>query len=129
MFSIVLPYDPTGEFSEAALQRLNAAGFDIFTPLLEKHDEFIKAIGISDMYLLDSLKYDFERGALDTFMSNAIHCWVSRRDEACRPPTWRSLLDLLKELGLGELSQQIGDYLSNNGMIKGYNCSALTVVT
>ena len=37
--------------------------------------------------------------------------WLSGRSP--RPPTWRSLLQVLTELGLQELSQQIEDYFQD----------------
>ena len=43
-------------------------------------------------------------------LGNLIKEWKSER--ASCPPTWKSLLSVLKELDLKKLSQQIEDYFS-----------------
>ena len=42
-----------------------------------------------------------------------IHYWLS--GQSARPATWRSLHEVLRELGLEELSQQIEDDLTCTG--------------
>jgi hypothetical protein len=45
-----------------------------------------------------------------------IHRWT-QGDNPALPPTWRSLYQVLRELGLEELSQQIEEFLSSESVI------------
>ena len=43
-----------------------------------------------------------------------IHCWLS--GQSARPATWRSLYEVLRELGLEEMSLQIESCLSGKSL-------------
>ncbi len=92
-------------FSKSALQRLKAAGFNPDVLLADFCLAFIDAIGIT-ADVRDEI-------SAEKSVANAFDYWLSNQDDLCRPPTWRSLLDVLCELGLGGLSQQIDDFLSD----------------
>ena len=88
------PYNPDSHFSMNSLDRLMATGMDIFKLLYD---------------VLAELKDIFGLGKLWS-VSEVLNGWVSGRSRY--PPTWRTLLDILRKLDLVELSQQIEDYLS-----------------
>ena len=66
------------------------------TSLSRSYPQLVVAIGISDAPK-DNLKF-------------LIHCWLS--GQTARAATWRSLHEVLRDLGLKELSQQIENCLS-----------------
>ena len=87
-----------------ALSKLEYAGVQIITSLKAIHYQLTAHIGISvGTYYRDPEEY----------VKQAIILWKSGR--SCFPPTWKSLLSVLKKLNLEELSQQIKDYLMYGG--------------
>ena len=80
-------------------ERLNAVGFNIHESLAGPRNECTRAIGSSDL--------DIARFFDD---------WLPDYDSSSPTPipTRRPFLDVLKEMGLTELSQQISDYLSDS---------------
>ena len=83
-------YDSDIQFSNGALSRLEEAGI----PVLEKVDEKLAAaIGVRNT-------------------SKVLEKWASEEFLSTRPPTWRSLYEVMRELDLEELSQEIEEYLS-----------------
>ena len=93
------PYDADSMFSEEALHRLELAQIPIVTALKKVPDQLAEAIGAS----ADGYGWD---DAVDLWI-HGYGNWTSERS-----PTWRELYEVLRELGLEELSQQIEDYLS-----------------
>ena len=84
-------YDPDSQFSVGALSRLEAAGIPVLTELEKVGDWSLSA---------------------DTTSHKAFDdMWFSKK-LGTRPPTWRSLYEVLRELDLEELSQEIEEYLS-----------------
>ena len=89
----VSSYEPDSSLSVGSLSALEHAGIRIVIPLKEHLAELQSVTGIgqdSSLMLIDR--------------------WG--KGEGRSPLTWRSLLDTLQELNLGDLSQQIGEYLS-----------------
>ena len=92
----VPPYDPDSQFSKGALSKLEAAGIPVLTSLENVGKELAAAIGshyTSDCNVL-------------------LEEWASEEISSTRPPTWRSLYEVMRELDLEELSQEIEEYLS-----------------
>ena len=77
-----------------ALSKLEYTGVQIITSLKAILSQLRAHIGVSEYYR------DFKRVIIE---------WNSGRSHI--PPTWKSLLSVLKDLNLEELSQQIEDYL------------------
>ena len=100
----VSPYNPDDEFIKNAPQRLDAVGFSVYTSLANHFREFKNAIGLPDIC---------GENSFEETLALVFDHWLSNRNSLRRPPTWKSLLDILKELGLKELSQRIEEYLSN----------------
>ena len=82
-------------FSYGALDRLEAAGVQIVTSLEKILKQLADAIGLPN-----SNYYKYVETAISKWMEGYSH----------RPVTWRSLLDVLKELNQEELVQQIEGY-------------------
>ena len=96
------PYDADSEFSEEELHLLELAQIPVETSLLKVADQINRATGAS----IDAWLFGWRE---------AVDAWIrgySPGSEIQRPPTWRELFAVMRELGLGELSQQIEDYLS-----------------
>ena len=89
------PYEPDSQFSMNSLDRLEATGIQIFTSLCNLRTELVDILGVDKLLSI----------------SRVISEWVSGKSS--HPPTWRTLLSILRKLDLGELSQQIEDYLSS----------------
>ena len=87
-------YNPDSQFSMSSLSRLEATGIEIFTSLNDLQTELEDILGVNKSWSV----------------SRAISEWVLGRSR--NAPTWRTLLDILRQLDLVELSQQIEDYLS-----------------
>ena len=102
----VYPYNPDGVFCKGLLQKLDMAGFNLSASLVGLEKKFRTAIGIPSGAIPDH--FTPEQSVI-----SAVSYWLEYRDGLKKPPTWRSILDILEELGLGELSQQIREYLSN----------------
>ena len=100
------PYDPESEFSESSLLRLQNAGFS-FAQILLNHYKF-KGTTTKERILAKLVKSEEP-------LYPMVWNWS---DTVGKPPTWKSLLEILQELGLGEMSQKIEKYLS---------CSKLSV--
>ncbi len=94
------PYDPDSEFSVSSLLRLQNAGFNFAQTLLDRY-KFKDHTTTKEDFHVDSEPEE----PLDTVVSN----WL---DTVGRPPTWKLLLEILQELGLGEMSHKIEKYLS-----------------
>ena len=91
------------EFTASTLQRLQNAGFDFVPPLLD-HYKFKKKVP-DRVLILTNLRIAEPEEPL-VIMVNS---WL---EHVGKPPTWRSLLEVLQELGLREMSHQIEKYLS-----------------
>ena len=90
------PYNPDGQFSKSALSRLEDTGLQIVSSLDNVCTELKDILGLNKLLIVREV----------------ISEWVSGRSH--HPPTWRTLLDILRKLDLVELSQQIEDYLSGD---------------
>ena len=91
---LVTHFNPDDKFSMSALRRLDLAGeFNLFFSLSNNLNNFTNALGIPGSSALKS--------ADDVFTH-----WL-RKPRVHNPPTLRSLLHALEELGLGKLSLQI----------------------
>ena len=94
----VSPYDPDSRFSMNSLSRLEeGAGIKIVTSLADIPAQLAAVLGVSLMT------------GEEQQMEIVIGKWESGQSQ--HPITWRSLLDLLKELDLEDLSQEIEDYM------------------
>ena len=89
------PYDPESHFSRSALSRLEAAGIPVVTSLAKVPEKLAETIGV------------LRNSATD----NIVQQWISGKSS--RPPTWRSLYDVLMELDLEEIGQEIKEYLAS----------------
>ena len=90
-------YDPDSQFSKGGLCRLEAAGIPVMTSLEKVGKKVAAAIGVH---------YN------PYFNVNILEEWASMEMTSTRPPTWRTLYEVLRELDLEELSQEIEEYLS-----------------
>ena len=103
----VSPYDPDSRFTLTSLHKLEGVGISAVTTLKAIYPQLKLSAGI----ILD--KHSQRR--LDSQVTN-VECfniivseWESGNSRF--PPTWRSLLSVLKQLHLEDLSQKIDNYL------------------
>ena len=108
MFSLptVSPYDPDGRFSMSALCRLENNGIQVLTMLRSCRKKLAEAANVT---FTARASFEFKYSSLKLEM--VIRQWTLGASPAL-PPTWRSLYQVLRELGLEELSQQIEEFLS-----------------
>ena len=103
LFYIVSPYDPDSRFTMNSLYRLEAMGINVVSPLAEVNPEMISVAGIS-------LDMPSQEGMSKTScLELVIEKWENGFSHL--PPTWRSLMRVLKELHLNDMNQQIEDCL------------------
>ena len=86
-------YNPDSQFSKGALSRLEAAGIPVLTSLEKVDEKLAAAIGAQNT-------------------SKVLKKWASGEFLSTRPPIWRTLYEVMRELDLEELSQEIEEYLS-----------------
>ena len=110
-------FDQDERFSLTALTKLEH-GFNI--PVLTKL-KACKLWKLKDKAVFD-LKIDEERGSYEPALYVYINSWLEDNSAGCCP-TWRNLLTLLGEIGLGELAQGILAILSSNSSGSGNNLS------
>ena len=91
----VSPYDPDSRFNMNSLSRLEeGVGIKIVTSLAEIPTQLAAVLGMKGR---------------EQEVEIVIGKWESGQSQ--HPITWRSLLDILKELDLEDLSQEIEDYM------------------
>ena len=100
------PYNSDSRFSVSSLSQLEeVAGISIMTALAENFTDVLSSIDAAKT-VEASLRPTMNRADYAEFV---ICEWESDRSHL--PPTWGSLLRVLKQLHLRDLSQQIEDYL------------------
>ena len=106
-------YSVDDQFSISALHKLEAAGIPVLSSLAPLYKELASALEISQadiakkrspLWLLKSLTHEM----ID--LNIVMKLWLSGKSPLL--PTWSSLYETLKQLGLKELSRQIVAYLS-----------------
>lgn len=111
----VSPYDPDSEFSTSTLWKLQNAGFNFVPSLLKRYkfkDDKKKMPDI-DFGVMHISSFIMVPKKIEDPLSNLVENWL---EVIGRPATWRSLLEILQELSLGEMSQQIENFLLCRGM-------------
>ena len=107
------PYEPDSWFSMSALCRLEDKGIQVLASLEALHKELAEAAKITFTARASSVYNGLHsRDAVEI----VIRQWTLGGDPTL-PPTWRSLYQVLRELGLEELSQQIEEFLSSESLI------------
>ncbi len=89
-----------------SLFKLEEAGIKIVTSLSKIHTRLETAIHVNPMD--ERLSQAFKRSSVEC-LEDVIKRWIFGGSDY--PTNWISLLDILKELNLEDLSQQIDDYL------------------
>ena len=104
----VSPYDPDSLFSMSSLLRLEeGAGIKVVSSLAEIPRQLASVAGVHmDERMERGLTRVKSKGASVEII---VGRWESGTSQ--RPLTWRSLLDVLRELGLTDLSQELEDYM------------------
>ena len=105
-FCTVSPYDPDSRFSMSSLSRLeHGAGIKVITSLAVYYTQLMSFAGIA-LYNKNFIK---TKTGSEKVLEIVLKEWETGKSS--RPPTWQSLLDILNELDLDDLSKQIEDYL------------------
>ena len=95
------------------LSRLEVVmGIQIVSALANKHSQLMNASGVQlqsqDEYGRQIVLPDPQRDP-GRYVEEVFSQWSAGRSH--RPPTWRHLLEVLREIGLVELSQQIDAFM------------------
>jgi hypothetical protein len=110
MSSLVLPYNPDGRISVAAVAKLDLhVGIDVLAKLSANFDSFKEKAGFSvsqNKSLLIPGLYN-ESAAV-----KCIQCWLDE-DKPSLPPTWKTFLQILQELNLSDIANKIDQYLQS----------------
>lgn len=106
VFSLIpaSPYDPSASFSMGSLFKLEeGAGIKVVSSLAKIPAQLASAAGI------DLQEHVMELTDKNKRVELIIDQW--KAGDSQRPATWKSLLSILQELGLEELSHEIEDYM------------------
>ena len=106
---IVSPYDPDSQFSMSALCRLENKGIQVLKSLEPLHKELAV---VAKVTLSGGANSEYMRSDPRNATEIVIRQWTLG-DKPTLPPTWRSLYEVLRELGLEDLSQEIEEFLSS----------------
>ena len=130
MCSAVSSFDPDSRFISNVLSRLEAVmGIQIVSALANIHSQLITSLGVQrpdynpdlDIY---PHKYVTDVKELicpaDYYVKEVISQWSAGCSH--RPPTWRHLLEVLRDIGLVELSQQIDIFFKSTANAYKYYC-------
>ena len=93
----VTPFDPNSNFIISALTLLEAAGVPVMSSLNNYTGRVQMILGI--LYLLP----------MGLSSEQLFHYWLTRGGKL--PPTWRSLLQIIRQLSLDDLAYQVETYL------------------
>ena len=101
-------FDPDNHFSTRGLHWLEDMGIQIMSSLASIYRQLKTLAGVPMTVDIQHQTSDemFEEHPRETIEIFIIH-WKSKSQNSRYPPTWRSLLDILKDLGLKELNQRI----------------------
>ena len=106
------PYDPDSRFSMSALCRLENKGIQVLTSLGILQRQLMVAAKITFIAKAGSEYKKLRSNESKDAVEVIIRQWILG-DNSALPPTWRSLHQVLRELGLEELSQEIEEFLSS----------------
>ena len=99
------------QFSISALHKLEAAGIPVFSSLAPLHKELASALEIPQAEIAkQKLPSRAFNNTTQQKLDIVMELWLS--GESPLLPTWRSLYETLRLLGLKELRQQITEYTS-----------------
>ena len=128
--SAVSPYDPESLFISNVLSRLEAVmGIQIVSALASIHSQLTTTSGVQ----LHGFPPDPDIYP-DQYVKKVISQWSE--GHSLRPRTWRHLLEVLRDIGLLELSQQIEMFMKGKGksvcvdyifMYNSYICCSVSV--
>ena len=96
MTNAVTPFDLESNFTFKAPYSLGEAGIPLMSSLNNYHQQIQSMIGVPQYYPIIDLKATFVR-------------WT--RDRGSIPPTWRNLLQIVRQLNLDDLANQVETYL------------------
>ena len=123
----VPPYSPEIEFSHDALTRLEAVmGVEIVSVLAELYSPLTSSSGVklqSRDVVGNKIALPNPKKSPAQYVVEVMLQWSAGRSS--RPPTWRQLLIVLRDIGLIQLSQQIEEFMK--GKLFRANSSPLCV--
>ena len=91
----VTSFDADSKFNMAALSRVDEAGIPLMSSLNNYTQQILTVFGVGSLHSLD--------------LNTLLGIWLSCGRKA--PPTWRNLLQLIRQLHLDDLAQQVEAYL------------------
>ncbi len=103
----VSPYSPDDQFNMMALRKLEFADIKVLTSLEKVYSQMQSVAGVTVSKEVLALRSNSRIGRLDIILNE----WESGHSHL--PPTWESLLSVLEQLQLEELSQEIAGILSS----------------
>ena len=88
-------FNADSNFTMAALSQVNEAGIPLMRSLNMCTQQMLTIFGLDSLSNLD--------------LNTLLHIWLSCGEKA--PPTWRNLLQVIRQLHLDDLAQQVEAYL------------------
>ena len=103
----VAPYSPTSLITLRALHKLEAGerAIPVLTELRSKLHAFRDKAQIRELY---AFRYNLDTPIVDIYISS----WIEDPDCELKP-TWENFLNVLKEIGLGDIAEEIDAYLTS----------------
>ena len=115
MSSLVLPYNPDGKISVAAVIKLDLhIGIGVLVKLNAKFGSFKERAGFS---ISQNNPVPIPELYKDSEAVKCIQCWVNE-EKPSLPPTWKNFLQILRELKLGDIANEIDHYLQSTSQIQ-----------
>ena len=98
----VTRFNADSKFTMAVLSRVEAAGIPLMSSLNNCTQQILTLFGLGSLPSLD--------------LNTVLNIWSSCGEKA--PPTWRNLLQLIRQLHLDDLAQQVEAYLCGGTLKK-----------
>ena len=115
IFLIVLPYNPDGRISVAAVVKLDLhIGIDILTKLSTKLDSFKERAGF---FITQKKPLPIPKLYKESEAVKCIQCWVYEENPFLLP-TWNNFLQILRGLKLGDIAHKIDHCLKSTAQIQ-----------
>ena len=100
--TVVTSFNADNKFTMEALSRVEAAGIPLISSLNNYTQQIVTMFDLSSLSSLDLI--------------TVLKIWSSCGEKA--PPTWRNLLQVIRQLHLDDLAQQVEAYLCGGTLKK-----------
>ena len=110
----------------SAFFKIHWTAFPVIPQLAEISVQLAKDVGVDKMYGSDKLLEASKRNSKKIW-TMVMNMWRNGPKRFNPPPTWRSLLDIMRHQGLEELSVQMETHLTGEPNIASYNICCMYI--